>query len=694
MAIDRRIGSKVSKTYRREEASGIRVDPFPYVGIVKNNLDPTRCGRLQVWIPELGGDQDDPQNWRTVSYASPFMGTTNIVRSSNFKNKYDQVPHTYGMWMVPPDIGVEVIVLFIAGDPLKGYWIACVNSSISRYMMPGLASSTYTDTELANASVKKSLTAGTQYPVTEFNNNDLSKVVNSAFLMNPKPIHEDQFYVLREQGLDRDSTRGTITSSSQRETPSNVFGISTPGRSLTDPTDDPNFKSKVEQGLITEDAYAVPARKGGHVFIMDDGDAAAGDDQLIRLRTAKGHQVMMHDSKNTFYLSNADGTVWIELGFNDQGMLNIYAKQGINIRSENDINMHSDTNINIHAKKNIHIKSEANYQVESITSNFITEDKFAIQSGTNTDIKVGSAFNVDADGTMSLKSAQKMVLRGSIITQNTDPGTTLKDIKKIVVNKLPETLLNSGNLLWEIQSQKLNSIVTIAPTHEPYDRSTITGTPPETKPGVKPTNYTGTQDKAKTTQGTEVKTPAGDKDLRNQPPCNCQVGNLSSDQLTAYYTQIGKSESGGNYKAVNTIGYVGKYQFGYPALIDAGLVKSSCKSNAQLNNPNNWVGGEGKPGSLEEFLNNEALQEQTMCEYTKRNYNAMVKNGAITSEMKPEEVGGMLATAHLLGAGGAKNWRNGSGGSDAYGTTGDTYFQKGKYAVAVLGPKVSTAQNG
>ena len=692
MAIDRRIGSKVAKTYRKEEASGIRVDPFPYIGIVKNNLDPTRCGRLQVWIPELGGDKDDPQNWRTVSYASPFMGTTNIVRSSNFKNKYDQVPHTYGMWMVPPDIGIEVLVLFVAGDPHKGYWLACVNSSISRYMLPGLASSTFTDTELANASVKKSLTTGTQYPVTEFNTNDLSKVTNSGFLTNPKPIHEDQFYILREQGLDRDRTRGTVTSSSQRETPSNVFGISTPGRSLTDPTDDPNFKTRVEQGLITEDAYAVPARKGGHTFIMDDGDAAAGDDQLIRLRTAKGHQIMMHDSKNTFYLANADGTVWIELGFDDKGMLNLYAKQGINIRSENDINMHSDTNINIHAKKNISIKSEATYQVESVDSNFITESKFSVQSGTNTDIKVGAAFNVDADATMSLRSDQKMVLRGSIITQNTDPGTSLKDTKRLVVNKLPDTAVNSENLLWEVQPKKLSSIVTIAPTHEPYDRSGSAAT--STKSSIQPTTYSGTQDKTKTTQGTEVKNAAGDKDLRNQPPCNCQVGNLTSDQLTAYYAQIGKSESGGNYQAVNSIGFVGKYQFGYPALIDAGLVKSSCKSNSQLNNPNNWVGGDGKPGSLEEFLANEALQEQVMCEYTKRNYNAMVRNGAITSEMPPEEVGGMLATSHLLGAGGAKKWRNGEGGSDAYGTTGDTYFQKGKYAVSVLGPKVATVQNG
>jgi hypothetical protein len=68
----------------------------------------------------------------------------------------------------------------------------------------------------------------------------------------------------------------------------------------------------------------------------------------------------------------------------------------------------------------------------------------------------------------------------------------------------------------------------------------------------------------------------------------------------------------------------------------------------------------------------------------------MVQRGAITKEMKPEEVAGMLAVSHLLGAGGANSWRKGQGGADAYGTTGDKYFQNGKYAVAVLAPKLAT----
>ena len=224
MAIDQRQGNKVVKSQRREDAPGTRVDPYPYIGIVKNNLDPTRCGRLQVWIADLGGNQDDSKNWRTVGYASPFMGVTNISqkdagRAQNTANKFTNTPNTYGFWAVPPDIGVEVLVMFIAGDPMRGYWFACVNSSISRFMIPAIAGSTNTDLSGASADIKNSYRPGNPAPVTEFNDNDPTINQKADFFNNPKPIHEPQYRVMVNQGLDRDTVRGPISSSSQRETP-------------------------------------------------------------------------------------------------------------------------------------------------------------------------------------------------------------------------------------------------------------------------------------------------------------------------------------------------------------------------------------------------------------------------------------------------------------------------------------------
>jgi predicted metal-dependent enzyme (double-stranded beta helix superfamily) len=47
---------------RHESAAGVRISPGHYVGIVKNNNDPTRSGKLQVYIEELGGDANGLTN--------------------------------------------------------------------------------------------------------------------------------------------------------------------------------------------------------------------------------------------------------------------------------------------------------------------------------------------------------------------------------------------------------------------------------------------------------------------------------------------------------------------------------------------------------------------------------------------------------------------------------------------------------
>ena len=125
---DKRISKLPPAHFRREESS-IRSDPGPFIAKVKNNLDPTRSGRLQVWIPDLGAGQEEKvENWRTVSYASPFFGST--YQDDNEQNAFQKVKHTYGMWFVPPDIGNFVLCTFVAGDANRGFWFACVPNMI------------------------------------------------------------------------------------------------------------------------------------------------------------------------------------------------------------------------------------------------------------------------------------------------------------------------------------------------------------------------------------------------------------------------------------------------------------------------------------------------------------------------------------------------------------------------------------
>lgn len=695
MAIDNRIGSKVIKSARREDAPGTRVDPYPYIGIVKNNLDPTRSGRLQVYIPDLGGPPEDVNNWRTVSYASPFQGYTPVTKDSTTKpstaNTFDTVHHTYGMWMVPPDIGVQVLVLFVGGDPLRGYWLACVNPHLSHFMLPALGGTPNVDPTSLSASDKKLYLSGTpiNVPTVEFNEYT-SGFTNAAFFNNNKPAHKFQLEILKQQGLDRDPIRGSISSSSQRESPSHVFGISTPGRPVDDPADDKaKYLEDLNSGNIDPKYLFTKARKGGHQFVMDDG-AALGEDQLVRLRTAGGHQLLLHDTNNTIYIGHKDGTSWIEL--TSDGAMNVYTKSSMNLRAQGSINMHTDGDFNLNAVGHVNIKAGGKFAVNSGTTELL-QSTLSIESADKIGIKsAGGDFLVDAQGKISLKAGGVFAVEGSGIYQNSGKTVAIPKLDTIQVNKLPDTTGTGSN--WNIVPGALSTIVTVAPTHEPYYRGDTGVFFQPTSPGIQPsTAWSEAVDATKQAQDTGVQNPAGDKDLRNQPPCDCSLGDLSSDQLTAYFTQIGKSESGGNYAAVNSLGYVGKYQFGYKALIDGGYVKSSVTSFAQLDNPNSWTGKDGITDKSA-WLNNPGVQETAMCAYTKRNFSTMCRIGAITQDQSPEEVAGMLAVSHLLGPGGARDYRAGKNSADAYGTTGATYFNKGKYAVAVLAPKLSAINAG
>lgn len=692
MALDNRAGNKVVKSARREEAPGTRVDPYPYIGIVKNNLDPTRSGRVQVYIPDLGGPEDDPKNWRTVSYSSPFMGYTSttvlLTDRPSTENRFGTVHHTYGMWMVPPDIGVQVIVIFIAGDPLRGYWISCVNPHLSHYMIPGLAGTQNIDLESLSAGQRKVIQPGDILPVVEFNEYT-SNFTNTAFYNNNKPLHTYQYATYLRQGLDKDYVRGPQSSSSQRESPSYVFGISTPGRPVDDPADDPTYLPSLTAGKLDKKYINVKGRKGGHTFVMDDG-AVLGQDQLIRLRTAGGHQILMHDSNETIYVAHANGYSWFEL--TKDGKILAYSKSGIALRTEGNFNIHTDKDFNLEVGGKINIRTATGFKMQTPVADFLVNGKLSVTADAATELKTG-LLKVDSAGKIGLKAGGIIALEGSTIKQNSGGTDTLKEVKPFQPNKLPDAV-SAGGVAWSSKPGLLETIVGIAPTHEPYNRGTRGSAFVPESPGIQPGSYNDKVDqtKAPTTATSGVKNPANLKDIRNQPAASGVIGNLSQDQVTALFAQIGFSESGGNYNTTNQLGYVGKYQFGWPALLDGGYIKSTVKSNADLQNPNNWVGKNGI-NSVQDWMNNGPEQETAMFNLTKRNYTSMCNNGAITTDQNPEEVGGMLATAHLLGAGGANQWRKGGGGADANGTTGETYFNKGKYAVAVLAPQVQSVNN-
>lgn len=169
-------------------------------------------------------------------------------------------------------------------------------------------------------------------------------------------------------------------------------------------------------------------------------------------------------------------------------------------------------------------------------------------------------------------------------------------------------------------------------------------------------------------------------------PPSVGVGGLSVDQSVSLQAALLQRESSGNYTAVNSIGYAGGYQFGAAALEDLGYLKpgtwsSNGRSNRGMNNPANWT-GKGGVTDLNAFLQDRATQDSAFQAYSTQNYNTLRRIGTIDDSTPQNEVSGLLAAAHLQGAGGARDYANGSDLEDAYGTKTSEYFAIGSAAAA------------
>ena len=125
----------------------------------------------------------------------------------------------------------------------------------------------------------------------------------------------------------------------------------------------------------------------------------------------------------------------------------------------------------------------------------------------------------------------------------------------------------------------------------------------------------------------------------------------------AFLGEIGHKESSNNYQAVNRLGYMGRYQFGKKTLKSIGINVTK-----------------------QEFLSNPALQEEAMERLLEANYKSLKrfidKYEGQTLHGVEVTKSGVLAAAHLGGAGAVRRWfRKGSNFKDANGTS-ITYYMK------------------
>lgn len=441
------------------------VSPGPFIAKVVSNVDATYMGSLEVQIlREVGNDPAVAGQTRVVKYLSPYYGITDIDYVTQSPEDFNNTQKSHGMWFVPPDPGTLVLVIFVGGDASNGFWIGCLQHENSNFMTPGIAATKFKVSGQAE-----------RVPVAEYNK--VARVSTQDPTKIPKPEHPFAT-ILSNQGLLRDDIRGITTSSARRETPSHVVGISTPG-----PLDKRSSAKRGKVGKAEHKIVNFPvSRLGGATFVMDDGDdkflrktdpskgppdyasvenqETTGDvtrphNELIRIRTRTGHQILLHNSEDLIYIGNARGTAWIEL--TSDGKIDIFANDSISVRTKQDLNFYADRDINLQAGRNLNIKvAEEMHTHVNRDSVLIVDQNQKIQIKKDFDLNV-TGHNYQTSGGANHTKAATIVETASRIDMNGPVANTAELPKQLKTHVLPQ---DTGI--------KIKTIMRRLPSSEPY----------------------------------------------------------------------------------------------------------------------------------------------------------------------------------------------------------------------------------
>ena len=127
---------------------------------------------------------------------------------------------------------------------------------------------------------------------------------------------------------------------------------------------------------------------------------------------------------------------------------------------------------------------------------------------------------------------------------------------------------------------------------------------------------------------------------------------LKSQDLTKLTKALGDTLSAGVYTKVGDSGELGKYQLSLSTLIDLGYLRrpsGGIITSDIADTDSNWT-NKGGIKSKKDFLANTSVQETAMFDYTKSNYDTLVRLGKVKETDNYQVVGGLLASAHVIGA--------------------------------------------
>jgi hypothetical protein len=646
------------------DSGGSNPRMVPALGIVKDNVDPKRSGQVFVYITDNSGlDPENKDNWRPVTMLSPFYGVTRPDAGDTELGTFKTNPSSYGMWMSPPDIGTTVLCLFVDGDMNYGYYVGCVMQPEALQMVPAIGA---TDNIIPNEGEAKSYGGAKRLPVTNINTNNKDVADSSEYLTAPKPVHSYTSSIMFQQGILRDPVRGPISSSSQRESPSRVgWGVSTPGRPIYEGGfDDTSIADNLKADNSKE--LRVVSRRGGHSIVMDDGDII-GRDQLVRIRTALGHQILMSDDGQTLMILHSNGQSYIELG--KEGTIDLYSTNSVNIRTQGDLNLHADNNVNIHATKNLNIQGEnIHINSEKEFKQRTGADHQTFTTGKHT-TKVGGAYSVNSGGQASMASGAEAFVNGSKVNLNSGQTSTQPAEVSAIDKTLHTDTLFDQEKGFLAAPAKLVSITSRAPAHAPWanagqgvdvktDLNSSSALPASPASSVQQTN---------TVAAASLDNPVATSSAASAPSVGAASKALNAQATQAISGAVAQSAAAGPLKdavtkgtaiaqtaAGTTVG-VGKFALTPTALEQAGTLKpgagalvtslAAATGNAASSMTNNLFTGKDGATNLTNLVQNVDAQAKALTTNLQQAQTALQNTGAITGNETASQLGGMVMSA-------------------------------------------------
>jgi hypothetical protein len=659
----------------KPSAGGGSTLEYPVIGVVKDNIDPTRSGKIRVQLEGATNSQsDNADGWKTVQYLSTYFGMVKPTAGQAGNGDYVSNPSAYGQWQSPPDIGTKVLCIFAEADPSRGFYIGAIPEPEALQMIPAIGCS---DNVVPNEGEAQGLAGATRLPVTSINTNNKAQADSTNYLDAPKPVHSYTASIMSQQGIIRDPIRGPISSSASREAVSRVgWGVATPGRPIMEGGyNDENLPENLDSK--NQEQLKVTARRGGHSIVMDDGDII-GRDQLIRIRTALGHQIMMSDDGQTLMILHSNGQSYVELG--KEGTVDIFSTNSFNVRTQGDINFHADQHINFHASENMNI------QAKNLHIN--TEEDFKMRAGQNLQLYSVENFTVKSLGAAAIKAGGQASFASSGMTfinglkVNLNTGKSSVSPKKVPII----TLITQTDTLHDEQKGfiaapgKLLTVTTRTPAHYPWSnagqgvdvKSTLDAAkslPVTPSSGVQKANQEGLASGALPPAIATVASAPDTKTISksvDKTVTNAVMGSVATSAAVGVAKQAVTAgaaivrSTGGVINGEGNIVAVGTYAQTPTQLVNANILKPGA--DTLINGLAQRAGATvesimpkglftGKPGAvdLKSFISDTASQTTAMVTTMQKAQNTLGKIGALTGKEAPTQSAGMVAAAATVG---------------------------------------------